>query len=119
MGFRRVPYISREDQQQQRAAIAADNIPLHILGESNTLASEDEIAIANINMRKQAEDNQRKDLKARKALVDLTNQVDGRAVVSSERSIAKRHKHSSNAKADKLVCNDAGANNISARRKKI
>ena len=83
------------------------------------MASEDEIAIANINMRRQMEDDQRKDLKAHKALVDLTNQVDGRAVASSARSIAKRHKHSSNAKADKLVCNDASAKHISARRKKI
>ena len=61
---------------------------LNSLGECGTLASEDEIAIANINMKKQTENEQRK---ARKALTDLTN-GGGVAEASSAPAKPKRQK---------------------------
>jgi hypothetical protein len=51
-GFKRVAYISREEQDNSRAARAAENLPIGFLEENCILASEDEIAIANINMKK-------------------------------------------------------------------
>ena len=76
-GYKRVAYISREDQDSKRTSIAADNLPLQILGENCTLSSEEDIALANINMLKQAGGDLRK---ARKALTDLTNVVEGGGV---------------------------------------
>ncbi len=85
--FRRVPCISREDQDNKRADFAADNLPFHILEETCTLPSENEIFLANINMRKQADDEHRKARKIRKAMPDLTNVVDEGVVLSG--AIAK------------------------------
>ena len=51
------------------------------------LPSENEIALANIVMRKQADDEHRKALKVRKAMPDLTNVVDEGVVLAG--AIAK------------------------------
>ena len=83
-GFKRVAYISREDQDENRTTRAADNLPIGFLEETITLASEDEIAIANINMKKLADIEQRK---ARKNLDDVSNVVD--AVATKKRVRAK------------------------------
>jgi len=55
-------------------------LPLKFLEETCALAYEDEMALANKNMRKQAGVEERK---ARTALGDLTNVVDGGVAVSS------------------------------------
>ena len=82
-GFKRVACITREEQNKKRAEIAAESLPLLYQQEKISLASEDEIAIANINMRKAAEDDKRK---ARKELTSTANKVvdEGAATCSAE-----------------------------------
>ena len=81
-GFKRVACITREEQNKKRAEIAAESLPLLYQQENISLASEDEIAIANINIRKAAEDDKRK---ARKELTSTAKVVDeGAATCSAE-----------------------------------
>jgi len=54
------------------------------------LPCENEIALANINIRKQADDECRKALKARKAMSDLNNVVDEGVVLSDANLFTKR-----------------------------
>ena len=75
-GFIRVACISREEQDKKRSDIAAESLPLLYQQDKISLASEDEIAIANINMRKEAEDEKRK---RRKELNNTTKVDDGGA----------------------------------------
>ena len=83
VGFNSVAYISGEDEDNKREAIVADNILLKFFEETCTLAFEDEIALPNINMRKKADDEERKAHKACKAMNDFTNVVDGGAISSA------------------------------------
>ena len=73
-GFKRVAYISREEQDKKRSDIAAESLPLLYQQDKISLASEDEIAIANINMRKEAEEEK---CTARKELNNTTKVDDG------------------------------------------
>ena len=72
-GFKRVACITREEQNNKGAEVAAESLPLLYQQEKISLASEDEIAIANINMRKAAEYDKRK---ARKELTNTAKVVD-------------------------------------------
>ncbi len=58
--FKRVASISRKEQDDNRAARAAENLPIRFLEDGDILASEDEIAIANINKKKVADNQKRK-----------------------------------------------------------
>ncbi len=73
-GFKRVACISREEHDKKRADIAAESLPLLHQQEKFSLAFEDEIVIANINMRKEADDEKRK---ACKELNNSTKVDDG------------------------------------------
>jgi hypothetical protein len=71
-GFKRVATITRAEQDKKRAAMTAETYPLGFLDEDIRLASEDEIAIANINKNKKDSEERRK---ARKVLQCVSNTV--------------------------------------------
>ena len=71
-GFKRVATISRAEQDKKRAAMTAETYPLGFLDEDIKLASEDEIAIANINKNKKDSEERSK---ARKVLQCVSNIV--------------------------------------------
>ena len=60
----RVPLVSRQGRDDVRTSIVDEHLPLHVLQtQVRGLAREDEIAIANVNWRKE-KDNERKASKA-------------------------------------------------------
>ncbi len=65
----RVPYVTREEKDQKRRAEADVCLPLSDLSKGNQggLANELEIALANINMRKEEQEKKEKAKKAEKA----------------------------------------------------
>ena len=71
-GFKRVATITRAEQDQKRAAMTAETYPLGFLDEDIRLASEDVIAIANINKNKKDSEERSK---ARKVMQCVSNTV--------------------------------------------
>ena len=59
-GFKRVANITKEEQEKKRAYMVAETLPLGFLNEDLRLASEEEIALANINKNKQESADKRK-----------------------------------------------------------
>ncbi len=47
--------VSKADQDKAKIAVAEEHLPLRDLGDGRALPSEDEIALANVNMRKEEE----------------------------------------------------------------
>ena len=76
-GLQRVPHISKEEQNKTRANAVAEHLPIGYLNERLRLASEDEIAIANINLKKHAEEER----KSRKVLQSVENVVGGAVAI--------------------------------------
>ena len=87
-GFKRVASISRKEQDDNRAARAAENLPIGFLKDGVILASEDEIAIANINKKKVADNEKRKAQKALKGKAEVVNGT--AAAKSSVKAIRKK-----------------------------
>ena len=73
-GFKRVANITKEEQEKKRADMAAETLPLGFLNEDVRLASEEEIALANINKNKQESADKRK---ARKVMQCVSNTISG------------------------------------------
>ncbi len=94
-GFKRVARITREEQKKKREEIAAESHPLLYQQENISLASEDEIAIANINLRKAAEDEKRK---ARKELTITAKVVDEGADTCSAEDKPRSNKRTKSTK---------------------
>ena len=91
-GFKRVASISRKEQDGNRAARAAENLPIGFLEDGVVLASEDEIAIANINRKKDADNEKRKAKKALKVKAEVVNGAAAKSSVKAKRkkgSVAK------------------------------
>ena len=86
-GFKRVASISSKEQDDNRAARAAENLSIGFLEDGVVMASEDEIAIAIINMKK-VDDNEKR--KAQKALKGKAKVVNGAAAKSSVKAIKKK-----------------------------
>ncbi len=86
-GFKRVANISRQEQDDNRIARAAENLPIRFLKDGVILASEVEIGIANINKKKVADNEKRK---AQKALKGKAKVVNGAGAKSSVKAIIRK-----------------------------
>ena len=72
--FKRVANITKEEQEKQRVVMVAETLTLGLLNEDVRLASEEEIALANINKNKQESADKRK---ARKVMQCVSNTISG------------------------------------------
>ncbi len=99
--FQRVPFVTREERDKTRSERAMISLPLGFLEEDVRLASEDEIALANINMRKEEAKEASDQRKHQKVLDDLSNVIgngDAGPKPKKIKTLSKQRKISSAAK---------------------